>query len=238
MAVGDGTDLAVGLLARQPHFKIIADTRREPQVARAELHTAIGQPKRLEELLGVARCFLVLGRRGLRRGDLDHFALRELVLAHEAARVAAVRACLCPEAWGECGDGDGQRFLVEDAALEQVGQRHLCGRNEEPILAVHEMVDLEQVVLELGQLAGALEHRAAHDERHRHFRVALFAQAVKEELCQRALKLRNGPGEHREARAREHGGLVRLPPVELDSDLVVPLVHAVLANLALVRPPL
>ena len=97
----------------------------------------------------------------------------DLVLAHEAARVAAVRACLCPEAWGECGDGDGQRFLVEDAALEQVGQGYLRGRNEEPVLAVYEVVDLEQVILELGQLAGALEHRAAHDERHRHFRVAL-----------------------------------------------------------------
>ena len=94
----------------------------------------------------------LLGRR--ERHQLD---LVELVLADQAAHVGAVRAGLAAEARRVRGVADRQLAAVEDLAAMHVRQRHLGGRHQVQIPVAG---DLEQIRLELRQVAGAGQRRA------------------------------------------------------------------------------
>ena len=66
------------------------------------------------------------------------------------------------------------------------------------------MLGEEQVFLEFGKLVGAEQRLVAHQQRHLHLGVAVFARMqVEHELAKRAFQPRDLPGENREARARK-----------------------------------
>ena len=79
------------------------------------------------------------------------------MLADQAAHVRAVRAGLAAEARRVGGVAQRQRAAVEDLVAVQVRERHLGGRDQVEIPVAG---DLEQVLLELRQLAGAGQRRA------------------------------------------------------------------------------
>ena len=132
----------------------------------------VGQLEELQDLLGVAGELLQGVVAGLRGGQLHQLDLVELVLADQAADVLAVGAGLGAEAGGVGGVAQRQVGLVEDLAPVQVGQRHLGGRDQ----VVVETLELEQVLLELRQLAGADEGVAVDDERRQDLAVAVLAR--------------------------------------------------------------
>jgi len=72
----------------------------------------------------------MLGEALLRRRDRDQLDLGELVLADDAARVAAGRARLRAEARRRRGEAQRQLVLVEDLLADEIGQRNFGGRDE------------------------------------------------------------------------------------------------------------
>ena len=136
-AVGDGGYLAVGLLAGQPDLEVVADARREADVAAAEEHAAVGQLQGLEQRLGVSHHGLVLLARALRGNDLHELDLVELVLPQQTAGVSAVRARLGAEGRRVAHVFDGQLLGVEELVAVQVRDRDLGRGDEEGVLARH-----------------------------------------------------------------------------------------------------
>ena len=98
----------------------------------------------------------------------------------------------------------GSSASAQDLLADDVGQADLGGRDQPAAVG-----GLEQVLGELGQLAGA-EHRLVADQQRRHdLLVAVLArQPVEHELAERAVEPRRRAAHQREARAGErHAGL-------------------------------
>ena len=112
---------------------------------------------------------LELSETGLRRRQLDELDFVELVLADEAAHVLAVGARLAAETGRVGRVAQRQEALVQDLFAVEIGERHL-GRRHEVVVGAFEM---EQVGLELRQLAGADQAVAIDDERRQHLAVAV-----------------------------------------------------------------
>ena len=98
----------------------------------------------------------LLGRR-----ELDQFDLVELVLADQAANVGAVGSRLAAKARRVGGIANRQLPAVENLLAVQVGQRHFGGGNE---IEIPVAADLEEILLELRQVAGAAQRRARSRE--------------------------------------------------------------------------
>src|SRR3546814_3196651 len=81
-----------------PDFEVERLAGRKAHVAGAQQDAAIGQAELLQDIFGGIHHALVLRLRLLGRGDGDELDLVELMLADHAARVAAGRARLRPEA--------------------------------------------------------------------------------------------------------------------------------------------
>mmetsp|Transcript_31312 Transcript_31312/g.72854 ORF Transcript_31312/g.72854 Transcript_31312/m.72854 type:complete len:301 (-) Transcript_31312:157-1059(-) len=146
------------------------------------------------------------------------------MLPEEATRVLAVRARLSAEARREGAVRDRQRGLVEDLVSVKVRQRNLRRRDEEALSAVERLGEAEEVVLELGQLAGALERLAAHEVGHHHLRVAMLSGVrVHKEGDERTLKARERTLQYREARSRQLGRRLHVEASKGARRLVVPL---------------
>src|SRR5690606_12657629 len=96
----DRRDLAIGILAREPYFKVIGATRAKAHVAGAQLHHAIVETKLLQNGLSSREHALVFVLGFFCRGDRNKLNLVELVLTQHTARVAASRPGLGTEAWG------------------------------------------------------------------------------------------------------------------------------------------
>src|SRR3546814_19900266 len=112
-------NLAIPLLAGQPDFEIIGARGREAHVAGAQFHAAESEAELGEQGFGARRHPLVLGFGLVGGGDRDHLDLVELVLAAEAARIAAPGARLRAEAWRPPGEASrgfflGHGFLTAD----------------------------------------------------------------------------------------------------------------------------
>src|SRR5919107_282177 len=123
-------DFAEGVLRGQPHLQVVGLRRRAAHVAGRERDDAVVQPELLQNPLGVARQPFEFLVRVLGERELHQLDLVELVLADDAARVAAVRAGLRAEA-GRVGDGL-QRKLggVEYLLAMDVRHRHLGRRDK------------------------------------------------------------------------------------------------------------
>ena len=76
-------------------------------------------------------------------------------------------------------------------------------------------LQLEEVLLELRQLAGAGQRLARHEIRHPGFAVAVLAHVqVEHELRERAMQRRHRSGHHRKARAGKAARRDRIEPAE------------------------
>ncbi|MNT13196.1 hypothetical protein D3C72_1481570 [compost metagenome] len=104
---------------------------------------------------------------------------------------------------------EAQRQLLagDDGVAHDIGQRHLGGRDQVEVLdalavfAADLARHLEQVFLELGQLAGAAHRGGVDHVRHVHLGVAVFLRmGVEHQLDQRAVHARQAAAQHREAR--------------------------------------
>ncbi len=92
-----------------------------------------------------------------------------------------------------------QRAGVEDLIAHEIGHRHF-GRRDQVVtdLAAHG----EEILLELRQLARALQRIGVDEIRHVHLGVTVLARVhVQHELAQRPMQARDRAAEHDEARA-------------------------------------
>src|SRR3546814_14802246 len=96
-------NLAIPLLAGQPDFEIIGARGREAHVAGAQFHAAESEAELGEQGFGARRHPLVLGFGLVGGGDRAHLGLVELVLADEAARIAARGSRFRAEGWRQLG---------------------------------------------------------------------------------------------------------------------------------------
>ena len=234
LGIGNGRDLPIGRLPRQPHLQVIGLGGRKAHVTRAQGHHPIRQLQRLQDGFGMAhhrfqRRVGVLGTR-----HLHHFHLVELVLADHPARITAIRACLGAEARRMRSQPQRQRLARQDLARHQVRQRHLAGRNQVhrgrhrltrsllPGLCpgrrslVTQLLHPEQVFLELGQLPGAEQCGSIHQIRRVALGIAMPRGVhVQHELGQCPVQARHATAHHGEPCTRELGPSGRVQPQRL-----------------------
>ena len=124
------------------------------------------------------------------------------MLADEAAGVLAGGAGLGAEAGAEGAVAEGQLLAVEDLVGVVVGDRHLGGGDEEALVAPR---GLEEVLLELGELAGARQRRADDEVGREQLGVPALGVHVDHEGHQRPLQPRQRAPVEDEARAGDLG---------------------------------
>ena len=95
------------------------------------------------------------------------------MLADQAARVGAVRSGFAAEARRVGRVLQRQLPAVEDLAAIQVRDRHFRRRDQ---IEIPLAGDLEQILLELRQLPGAVQRRRRHQKRRLDFGVAVLAR--------------------------------------------------------------
>ena len=141
---------------------------------------------RTSSALAVSRSSSSYDCSGVReRHQLD---LVELVLANQPAHVGAVRSGLAAEARRVGRVANRQRAAVENLAAVHVRQRHFGGRNQ---IQIPVAGDLEQVGLELREIAGSGQRRLVGQKRRRDLRVPVRARVqVEHEVDQRPLEAR------------------------------------------------
>ena len=223
-AIGARRDLAIVLLARQPHFEIVGLGRRRAGVARAELQHAIRQLEFFQYRLGVADQLLERVVRSVRVHDLHQLDLVELMHANHASRVLAVAPRFRPEARRMRRHLQRQLFRRQDLVAHQVGQRNLGRRNQvhPGVVGCATARHPEQVVLELGQLSRPGHRRRVHDVGHVAFGVAVLARMrVEHELRERTMQPRDGAAQRVEARAGKLGSNLEFEPADRGPDVDV-----------------
>ena len=224
-AVGARGNLAVFVLARYPDFQVVGLHGAEAHVAGAQRQNAVRQLQGLQHALGVGgQAFQ--GFHGFRWLDhLDHLDLVELVLADHATGVAARGTGFAAEARGVGDELDRQVLGVDDLVGNDVGQRHFGGRDQVEVGFAF-AGNLEQVFLELRQLAGALQRRGLDQVRGVGLFVAMLVDMqVDHELRQGAVQAGDRAAQQGKARAGELGrGLEVQPAVALaEGDVVLDL---------------
>src|SRR4029453_18980295 len=91
----------------------------------------------------------------------------------QAAHIGAVRSGLAPEAGRVRGVAEGQGAPVEDLTAIEIRERHFRRGHQ---VKIPLSGNLEEVLLELRQVAGADQRRAVCEERRLDFRVAVGAR--------------------------------------------------------------
>ena len=173
--------------------------------------TRYGRLEQLQDALGVSGQAFQRLVGGGRIDDLHHLHLVELVLTDHAAGIAPGGTGLAAEARGMGDELQRQLLGVEDLPGDDVGQRNLGGRDQVEVgFAV--AADLEQVLLELRQLAGALQRRSL-DEIGVGLLVAMLGgMQVDHELRQGAMQAGDRAAHEGEARAGKLGGGLEIQP--------------------------
>ena len=211
-------DLAVLVLCGEPDLEVVRRRRREAHVARAELDDVVRQLEEAQDVFSRVDHRVELVPARLRLDEFDELDLVELVLANEAARVAASAAGLGAEARRVAAVVLRQLVAVEDLIAVVVRRRHLSRRHE----VVVEAFELEHVVGELRQLARARHALLVGDVRCEHLRVAvLVGVQVHHEVDAGALEAGAEAFVEREARARDLGSAVGVEDVELRAEIPV-----------------
>ena len=157
--------LAILLQRRHPGVDVVHPELAEAHIAGGALDDLVGQAQVGEDLLrtlqqyGVPAAGLLL----VVLADHELLDLLELVHTQQPSDVAAGRADLSAEAWGDAGVEDRQLRLIEDLAGMQADQRDLPGaREEEPVGG-----QLVGLLTALGEHPGADEGRFLDQRRHR-----------------------------------------------------------------------
>ena len=220
LAVADRADFAVGFLRGQPHFQIIGFGSAKAHIAGGQQHHAVWQAELLQHLLGVAGHLLQRLVAALGVHHLHHLHLVELVLADHAAGVTAIAAGFGAKAWAVRRELDGQLVFGQHGVAHQVGQRHFSrGDQVQRRMVGHWLgvlpafVGCEQIALELGQLARALERFGVDDIGHIALGVAMLASLqVEHELRQRPVQARDLVLHDRETRTGDLRASVEVQP--------------------------
>src|SRR5213593_3512362 len=186
--------------AGRPRFEIVCLRAREAEIPGRQQHYAIRHLESLQDGLGVPRQELVLGGGVGGTGESHQLHLVELMHPQQATRILAGGARFAPEARRVGGVAERQPGGVEDLVAMQVGEGDF-GRGDEKQIVGRRLV---HVVLELGDLAGALHHFALDDERRLHLDVAVLSGVqVDHEGDEGADELRPGAHKDRKPRAGE-----------------------------------
>src|ERR1019366_6760557 len=214
--VGAGGDFLVPVLPRQPDFDVVLLRRARAHVAGTEHHGAEGEAEPPQDILGVAGERVEFLVALLRAGELHQFHLLELVLADDAANVAAVAAGLAAETRRVGAELDGQLLRLQRLVAINIGDRDFGGRDQ-PEIGV---LALEQVFGEFGKLAGAVEAGGIHQEGGQHFGVAVFpGMHVEEKVYKCALQPGAQAPVEREARAGDLAGAREIEDTELGTEV-------------------
>src|SRR3989454_11465666 len=209
-------DLAVGVLAGQPHLEVVRLLGTEPQVRRAEGHDAMVQSEPLQWRLRVANQLLQGRVRVLRTLEPDQLDLVELVLPDDPLRVLAVAARFAAEARRERGVLQWELGALEDLVAMIVRHRHFCGGDE-----VVTGSRLEELLLELRQLPGAAHRVRVHQVGGQQLEVPALPRGIEEELHDRELEPCQGAAEEDEAGPRHLRGTFEVEQAEFLADLCV-----------------
>ena len=146
------------------------------------------------------------------------------MLPDQAADVPAVGAGLTAKAGREGSVGDGKLCAVQDLVGVQVGDGYLRRGDQVQRARVVRIaaLGLEQVRLELGQLARAAQGFGPHQERRVHLGVAvLLGVQIEHEGRQRAHHAGALAPQHREARAAELRRAIEVENAELGAQVPV-----------------
>src|SRR5665647_1719246 len=214
--VGAGGDFLVPVLPRQPDFDVVRLRRARAHVAGTEHHGAEGEAEPPQDILGVGGERVEFLVALLRAGELHQFHLLELVLADDAADVAAVAAGLAAETRRVRAQLDGQLLRLQRLVAINVGDRDFGGGDQPEIGALA----LEQVFGEFGKLAGAVEAGGIHQEGRQHFGVAVFpGMHVEEKVYKCALQPGAQAPVEREARAGDLAGAREIEDAEFGTEV-------------------
>ena len=197
------------ILARggQPDFDVVGLGGAEAHVARAKRDDAVRQLQPLEDFFRIVRQAFEFVVGVFRERELDQLHLLELVLADDAARVLAVGARLAAEAGGPGAMLHGKLLRLQHLVAIEIGHGDFR-RGDQPIIRAFE---LEEILFELGQLAGAEKAGGVHHERRQNFRVTVLAgMHIEHEVGERPLQLRADSGVHGKARAGDLGGALEI----------------------------
>ena len=126
-AIGDGANLAVSILARQPHFDVIGLARAKTEITCAKLYDAIWEFQFLQDRFGAAQHILMLILAIFGFADCHQFNFIELMLAYHPFGIftrspcfGTKTRCMGRHAFWEC-------VSVEDAFADGIGQGDFCG---------------------------------------------------------------------------------------------------------------
>ncbi len=134
------------------------------------------------------------------------------MLADESAHILSVRSGFAPEARRVRRVAKRKLAAVQNLLAMQVGQRHFGGGHQ---IEIPLPCNLEQILLELGQLAGAGQRRRVRHERRLDLDVLVFARVkVEHEVDERAREARAGAAEHGESRAGNARGALEIQNAE------------------------
>src|SRR4051812_44830154 len=141
------------------------------------------------------------------------------MLPDQPADILSVRSRFAAETGRIRGVADRQLAAVEDLAAMQVRQRHFGRGNE---IQIPIAADLEQVLLELRELAGTLQRLAVGEKRRLDLAIAMLARVqIEHEVDQRARQPCAGAAQYGEARAREPHTTLEVENAERRSEIPV-----------------
>ena len=150
--------------------------------------------------------------------DLHQLDLVELVLADHAARVLAVGTGLAAETRRVADELERQLLAREDLAAHEIRHRIFGGRNQVQIASL----ELEQIVLELGEAGNAVGALGGHHVRHVDLGVAVLLRVhVEHELRERAMQARDAFLQHRKTRAGQFRRSVEIELAEAGAQIDV-----------------
>ena len=214
--VGATGDFEVGVLAWGPDFDVVSLGAAEAEVAGTKLDHAVMQAKGLKDFLGVGSQRLELGVGRLGGRQFDEFNFVELMDANEAAGAEAGGPGFAPEARGISDEffrevGEGKDFL----AME-IGDGDFGSGGEVELVAFATI----ELLLELGQLAGADEGFLANDEGGAELRVPMLASMEVEHVVdERALEAGALAGVAGKGAAAHAGGAFEIEQAEVRADI-------------------
>src|SRR5262249_37088883 len=134
----------------------------------------------------------------LRRRYLHQLYLVELVLADQTTDVLTVGPGLAAKAGRVRRVAERQLAAVEDFVAVEIGQRHFRRRHE---IQIPIAGDLEEVRLELRQIAGAGQRGGVDEKRRLDLAIAVLARVqIEHEVDERARQPRARAAQHGKAR--------------------------------------
>ena len=219
--VAAGRDLAIGLLAREPDLDVVRLARREAHVPSGQHHGAIRQLQALQHCLRVGDQRLELREGLLGRRELHELDLVELVLPDQSPDIGSIGSGLTAKAGRVGGVAQWQLPAIEDLGPIQIRERHFGGRDQKEIPVAG---DLEQVLLELGQVAGAAQGVSVDQERRLDLDVAVLGRVqLQHEVDERPGQARTRAHQHRETRPGHPGRTLEIEDPECRAEVPVSL---------------